>query len=714
MCAKKSKSIHLWTFIAAVHSLFWPVFVHAQYKDSTMNVRTDFIIDKLEFIAQSRDVPIDYTDVIDDYLYYLDHPINLNSEERASLPGLYLINELQLNNLNHYIHETGALLSIYELKTIPGFDQKSVELLLPFICVKEASHPHKWVFKEIIGYGKHQLLLRYGQQIETSKAYRMQDAALLHPGTTYLGNPQQWSMRYSFNFRNNIRLGFTAEKDAGEPWPGARLNDSIHAALGKQLPSNVDFLSAYAYMADAGFLKKLIIGDYHLEFGQGLTLWTGVSFGKSSESVKLDKYGQGIRPNSSVNENHFFRGAAFTLGWKGFALTSFYSKNKVDGNQIISEEGHVVGLSSLQETGMHRSINELLDKDVLFVTNFGGRLAFSHRMLETGITVYNTALSKNLIAASTLYQMYRFSGLTTTNMGLDLRYNMNKVSLFGEASRSSNDAYAFLIGINTFLNERLKLSILYHNYGRAYQNLFAMPFAESSAVSNERGFYMGFKALLHKNWQLSAYADHFIFPWLTYRADAPSIGKDYLVQLNFTPSERAEVYFRTRAKLHQGNHSADFDYLPQIMNTLRTEFRLFLMVQAAPSIILKNRIEYVKVQPEFGKVQNGYLMYQDILFRPERFPLEASFRYALFDTDSYDSRIYAYENDVLYAFSIPSFFDKGQKVYLMLRWKALKWMDLWLRVARTTWFHRTSIGSGADEIDGNHKTEVKVQLKLKL
>lgn len=710
----KSISIQLWSFIAVIHSLFWPVLAIAQHKDSTIKDRTDFIIDKMEYIAQTTDSPVDYTDAINDYLYYLDHPINLNSEQRASLLSLHLIDELQLNSLNQYIHEKGALLSIYELKSIPGFDPKSVELLLPFICVKEAVRPHKLVFKEITGYGRQQLLLRYGQQIETSKAYQMQDSAFLRPGTTYLGNPQQWSMRYSFNFRNSIRMGLTAEKDAGEPWPGARFGDSIQSALGKPYPSNVDFLSGYAYIADLGVLKKLVLGDYHLEFGQGLTLWTGVSFGKSSESVQLDKYGQGIRPNSSVNENRFFRGAALTLGWKGFAFTSFYSKNKVDGNQVVSEGENVVELSSLQQTGMHRSINEIVDKDVVFVTNYGGRLAFSHRRLETGITAYHTALSKNLQAASPLHQLHRFSGTSTTNMGLDLRCRMNKVSLFGEAALSSNKASAYLIGIHTFFSERFNLSILYHNYGKAYQNMFAMPFAESSAGSNEHGFYIGIKALLHMNWQLSAYADHYKFPWLTYRTDGPSIGKDYLVQVNFTPSERADFYFRTRYKLNQGNHSIDYDYLPQIMNTVRTEFRFFFMVQLTPSIILKNRIEYVKVHPEREEIQYGYLMYQDILFRPEHFPLEASFRYMLFDTDSYDSRIYVYENDVLYAFSIPSFYDQGQRIYLMLKWKALKWMDLWLRVARTTWFNRSSIGSGADEISGNHKTEVKVQLKLSL
>ena len=108
------------------------------------------------------------------------------------------------------------------------------------------------------------------------------------------------------------------------------------------------------------------------------------------------------------------------------------------------------------------------------------------------------------------------------------------------------------------------------------------------------------------------------------------------------------------------------------------------------------------------------MVYQDVLWRPVRLPVDITFRYALFSTDSYDSRIYTYENDVLYAFSIPSYYGRGQRVYLMLKYEWKNYLDIWFRIGRTTYSDRQTIGSGADEIQGNHKTEVKVQLLLKL
>jgi len=174
------------------------------------------------------------------------------------------------------------------------------------------------------------------------------------------------------------------------------------------------------------------------------------------------------------------------------------------------------------------------------------------------------------------------------------------------------------------------------------------------------------------------------------------------------------MYFRYRFKQKQENYAESYDYTKKLATLNRHEIRIFLNYQVFDFLILKNRIDLVLYKEEFLENEYGYLIYQDILYRPNRFPLEATFRYALFDTRSYDSRIYTYENDVLYAFTIPAYFDQGQRFYLMLRWKVIKQLDLWLRFARTTYFNRSTIGSGSDEIDGNHKTEVKVQVKFKL
>ena len=127
---------------------------------------------------------------------------------------------------------------------------------------------------------------------------------------------------------------------------------------------------------------------------------------------------------------------------------------------------------------------------------------------------------------------------------------------------------------------------------------------------------------------------------------------------------------------------------------------------------LKNRIELVRFQKGDANSENGYLIYQDIVYHPKALPLNVSFRYGVFDTDSYNARIYAYETDVLYAYSIPAYSSKGVRTYLTLKY-SLKKIDIWLRYAQTYYSNKNIIGSGLNEIAGNTKTELTFQLRYK-
>ncbi len=702
------------TLIFLLSGVIIPQLTLAQETDTTKITNIEFITDQLENIAQQTDLNLDYSDLLDDLQYYAQNPINLNTDA-DELVKLYLINDIQLNNINAYISKYGPLYSIYELKSVPGFDNQTIQNILPFITVLPAKERTAFEPKKAFRYGKHQLILRYNQVMESSSGYTMPpDSGISYPGSVYLGIPQAYYARYGFNYKNKIRFGFTLDKDAGEVFLKSSLNDSLNQLVGKKINNVFDFYSGHVYVSDIGILQQAVVGDYHLEFGQGLTLWTGLSFGKSAEGVNIKRFGRNIKPNTSANENRFFRGAAATIGWKGISFTGFYSRNKVDAtlNAFLTEDDKE--LQTIIETGYHRTVNELLKKDALTITAYGGRATYRYKFFKIGATAYQTRLDKAMIPSDDVYRYFTFSGDLLTNYGVDLNFDFNKFGLFGELSASSNGGLAGIGGLNALLSDRFTFTLVYHNYGKDFQNLYNNPFSVSNAMQNESGIYFGFRALVHKKWTLSGYIDHYWFPWLKYRIDGPSVGRDYLLQLSYTTARNMNMYFRYRFKQKQQNYAEPYDYTEKLIDLNRHEFRVFLNYQVFDFLIFKNRLDMIMYKEEFHEQEFGYLIYQDILYRPERFPLEATFRYALFDTRSYDSRIYTYENDVLYAFTIPAYFNKGQRIYLMLRWKALKQLDVWLRLARTTYFNRTSIGSGSDEIDGKRKTEVKVQVRLKL
>jgi hypothetical protein len=111
----------------------------------------------------------------------------------------------------------------------------------------------------------------------------------------------------------------------------------------------------------------------------------------------------------------------------------------------------------------------------------------------------------------------------------------------------------------------------------------------------------------------------------------------------------------------------------------------------------------------------GFVMWQDLTYKKLGSPIAITLRYALFQTESYDARIYAYENDMPYAFSVPAYYYKGSRAYVLINWDVTRRVELWLRVAQFFYYDRDVISEGGmNEIRGNTKSEVKLQMRIKL
>jgi hypothetical protein len=685
--------------------------LEAQNTD-TLRSNTEFLTNQLENLSRAADRTQDYSDLTGDFLYYARHPVNVNTPEVAKLVELHLLNEMQLTALQNYILQNGIIYSLYELRYVTGFDALTIRKISPFIKTGKPERASPFSLKKIFRYGEQQLLARYTQVLEKAAGYRTPaDSAWQKPGSVFLGNPQNIYLRYAFRAGDRMRWGMTAENDAGEVLFANHLGDSVRKLLGKPLPRFPDFFSAYGYVSHLGIIKKAIVGDYHLEFGQGLCLWSGLTFGKSAEATEIKYYGTGIRPNTSANENRFFRGAAVTLGLKKFNLTLFYSHHATDATLVTSSEGKPE-VSGLPETGLHRTINEWRSKHNLNITAFGGHLSYNQKNWTLGATWYRTLLSLPLEPPRQLYRLFAFRGKQLTNAAVNASLHFNRIFFFGEMAASQAKGLAGVAGITVYPTDRLTLTLFYRNLSPAYHVLYASPFVESGQVSNEQGLYLGIKMLLSKHFRLSAYADYYRFPWLKFRINAPSFGKAFLVQLDMQAGSALSMYFRFRYSQKEENNNPDWNYLPSVDTKSTADFRYHLEYLASQQLMLKIRVEYVRYTKTADREQ-GFLAYQDVQYRFLKIPLSMSLRYALFDTDGWNSRLYAYENDVLYAFTIPPFYDKGQRFYFLLHYRFGKHFESWLKVARTLFFHKDVISSGPEAITGNHKTSVRIQLRLK-
>jgi hypothetical protein len=84
-----------------------------------------------------------------------------------------------------------------------------------------------------------------------------------------------------------------------------------------------------------------------------------------------------------------------------------------------------------------------------------------------------------------------------------------------------------------------------------------------------------------------------------------------------------------------------------------------------------------------------------------------------FDTESYDSRVYAYENDLRGAFSNPSLYGRGRRWYVLVRSSLIDGvLTLSCKYAATQKDGARTISSGDAEIAGDLDDRFGLQIDL--
>ncbi len=685
--------------------LMLTAFVSYSQKDASEE--REVVQQRIEFISeQLENENIDLIDVVEQLYYLYDHPLNLNQATAEELEEMQLLSEVQINDLLLHRKRFGKLISIYELQSLKYWDMQTIELVLPFIRVDDRLDNLHVTLKEAFQQGKFEAFLRFQTIAEHKKGYDdVADSILNNSNSYYHGDPNRYYTRLRFSYRTNLSIGITAEKDPGEQFfRGAQKN-------------GFDFYSAHAFYKGGKYLKAVALGDYQIQLGQGLNLWSGYAFGKTADVTNVKRNARSIRPYTSVDETRFLRGAAVELGAKNFTLTSFVSYKGVDASVVENDTlaNNQEFISSINLTGFHRTNSEIAKKNQLKEMFLGANLRYKIRNLHVGVAAVYQSYDKPYTKDTIAYNQFDFRGTNNLSLSADYNYVIRNFNFFGELSRVSySGAFAQLHGVLVSLDSRVSLSMIYRNYQKDYQTFYNAGFAEGSRTQNEKGIYAGLKVNWSRATTTNAYIDLFKFPWMRYQVDAPSVGHEFMIQHAYRPSRKFEVYVRFREQNREKNSRDSDGTITELENVLQRNYRFNLSYKVSESIRLKSRVEYVTInRPSNGK-EEGVILTQDLIFKPKSFPLSFSMRYALFDTDSYDTRIYTFENNALYVFSVPSYYYRGSRAYVLIRYKFWRKFDLWFRYGVNIYANRSTIGSGAEMIRGNTKTDITIQLRIKL
>jgi hypothetical protein len=646
-------------------------------------------------LARFADDDANYEDLYENYLQLLSNPLNINNASTEELRTLNLLSELQISNLQKYLLENGQLISIYELQAIPGFDLNIIHKILPLVKVDDPqSQIGKSLLKRVKAEGNSYLVGRFEHTLEHSTGYEPSE----NPAKQFHGSPDKMYLRFRSSRNKDYSIGFTAEKDPGEAF---QWNP-------KQRYYGADYLSFHAQVMNKKRIRNLIIGDFQYQFGQGLVLGNAFGLGKGGETVNtIRKSNIGFSPYTSVNESGHMRGAAISfLLHKKILWSSFFSNALRDAAVYADSSLH---FSAMQTTGLHRNDFEMHQRKQINELNCGSVINYRTDNLDAGVIFQSINFDIPVQHSDDAYRQFTFQGNQNINASLFLNYTLHNFNFFSEAAKTLDGGAGIVMGMLTSLDPKLDMSLLFRKYDKDYISFYSNAISENTTPQNETGMYWGWKYKFNKQYSLSAYVDLFTFPWLKFRTYKPSHGNEFLMRFNYQPSKKIMLFIQFRQETKERNLADS-----QVYNTAPATKQNGLIscdYTVSDYVRLKTRGQFSSFTFDKSKT-SGLAVMQDLVVKIKR--LQITGRFSLFDTDDFENRQYAYENDVWLAYSLPAYYGQGNKNLIMIQYKLSKRLTTWIRFAHTRYIDRTEIGSGNDIISGNTRNDVKLQVRLQL
>lgn len=617
-------------------------------------------------------------------MHFYNNPIPINSCQPQELWALQLLSGEQVKDIIEYRSRFGGFQNKYELMAVNSLTIEQIKTLLPFLSFDIPVSLGEVLAQSL--HGKNNFILASGSGVIEPVDGFTKDK--------FLGDPYQYSFRFRVMNPGHTSLGFALQKDPGEL---LFRTDSLYIGP--------DFYSFHFYLQNQGRIKQLALGDYKLQFGQGLLLGAGFLTGKNASSISSLQATLKIQPYTSLTEFRFFRGAGTTIQLaKGWEVSAFYS-NLLKDASIYETDNSALQITSLRTAGLHRTQSEISAQNSVREQVAGTALTFTNSSCELGLLGLYNSFSIPVTPQPSIYNFYKFKGNENYNVSLFGRYTYRNVTFYGEGAYTLQHGTAFNIGVVTSLSKKIDFTFQYRYLAPDFYSFYGLSFAESSTLSNEKGAYWGVNIQLIPGLTLVGYFDMYHFPWLKTSIPKPGYGNDGLVRLNYKLHKSAIFYAQVQNE--QKDRKISDPIVQQTLPHRTTKYILNMDYSLENPLSFRTRMQWTHSYFETNEL--GALIYQDVNFAFRSISLSA--RYTIFDSNGNLARQYMYEKDVLYSFSTPQFNGHGIRYYLLMKYVPFKGLAFRAKWSQSIYYDRYFIGSGTSKINGNKKSQLTVQLK---
>lgn len=666
----------------SVFLIFLSGFIYSQ--DTLREIEIQKIINSIEngLDEDNQDIPYEILENLQDLLR---KPININSCSDDELYELPFLSSYQVNELISYKNEYGNLLSFGELIAVPGFSLPLVKTIMPFVCLHQEMQPSGASIKL-----KTNVFLRYARS--------------LYFENKYLGSPEKILIKARQESRIGINWGLIADKDAGEVL-FSNIPDTIREQIKNTSFYGFDFYSGYIEYNSNKFLKKIILGDFQLTAGQGLSIWSSGYFSDPSNPIQGIRFGRGIRPNTSSYESGYFRGGGISTRWGKLRVSVFYSNRFQDG--LIKEENGFNYFSSFRNSGYHRTINELNSKNTIKIEQYGGCAEVHLARGIIGCSLLQNHLSCNFVKEDTHENILADNYRDFINSSIYWNYTLiNNLVSYGELAFTKEKTTAIIAGLYAVPKPYFDIGLSFRYFSEEYFSISANASRNGNQIP-ERSVRLCTSIDPIKKLEITAFIEHIHFGWLRQRLSKP--GNNINLRFNLTYDIHPEYYLLLSYayKEYEQNINSPAAYMDPVMNHNKYIAKFSLFYNITASVNCKSQFIFNNISSQNSK---GNAFSQELNFDINSMNSRITASFIGFNTDNYDSRIYVYEKNVLHAFSFPSYSGSGMGAFFLIRSEIGRHLTLWLRISKTKYFRNST----STESWKKDKGEISLQIRMKL
>ena len=606
-------------------------------------------------------------------------PLNLNTVTREQLEELPFLTAQQIEDMMEYRYRYGAMKSVGELMMIRSLGEVQRRLLTYFIYVGDDASQRSPRLGDVLKYGRHELTATMRIPFYEREGDHEQ----------YLGYPYRHWMRYQFSYGDYVKLGLVGAQDAGEPF------------FANRNKWGYDYYSSYLQPRNLGRLETLVLGNYRMSMGMGLVMNNGFGLGKIATLQNMGRSTNTLTAHSS-RSNSYLQGMGATIRLStAFRATAFLSYTPLDATLNKDSTARTILTS-----GYHRTETEMAKKHNLHALKTGGALRYEAHGLHLGVNALYVHLDRPLHPQRvSLYQRIYPYDQDFMNTSLDYGYVSHQLSLNGETALDKRGHIATINTFNIRLSDVLSMMALQRFYSYKYASLDAQSYSDGGRVQNESGVYLGLSWHPSPEFQVSAYTDYAYFAWAKYQVSQSSYSWDQLLQAAYT-GKRWNLGVRYRLRMKQKD-----DKDKKTLND-RWEHRGRLSAEYATDFGLSCRTQLDGGYCAYSEGEWGGMVSESLSYTKDWLRLNIGAGY--FHTDSYDSRVWLYEQGPLYAYSMNQFYGEGIRYWLMVRAAVGKRLMLTAKIGVTDYFDRSVIGSGYQQIEASSQCDLDIQLRWKI